>query len=342
MIKKVSLVVLLCILFFCLVEASLRITARLSKKTLFSALTIDDSVLDWRLIPNYKDEKAGIYINSLGFRGKEFKKAKGNGIFRIIALGDSCTFGVGTLGTPYPEILEKELNAINLKYEVLNAGVPGYTSSQAALYFQRGLINYKPDLTLVYIGWNNVWTYKNPGANTAYSSVCRKISRTLSKSLAFTLLRNSLINPLRRITKPAFKPAGNNSYEEKLKEKSLIYKQGLIAIIQAANANNCNIMLFTLPTPIRKGMRQKDMEKFPLAQTWTDGYETFLQMQAHFNGIIRNLAGKEKIELIDLCLIFNELPSEKVKTLFKDAVHPNEKGLLLIAQYISQKISSRN
>ncbi|MBL7197998.1 MAG: hypothetical protein ISS47_07850, partial [Candidatus Omnitrophica bacterium] len=113
--KFIFFIVLISVLFFSFIEIALRIAARLNKKTLFLALTIDDSVLDWRLMSNYRDKKTGIYINSLGFRGKEFKKEKGNGVFRIIALGDSCTFGVGVKGTTYPEILEEQLNTPDIK-----------------------------------------------------------------------------------------------------------------------------------------------------------------------------------------------------------------------------------
>lgn len=338
--KKISLTVLIFVLFLTFIEASLRTIAYLNKKVLFSALTIDDSVLDWRLMPNYKDEKKGIYINSLGFRGKEFGKKKEKGVFRIIALGDSCTFGVGAEGTTYPEVLEEKINAINhTKYQVINAGVPGHTSSQTLLYMQHELLNYRPDLILLYTGWNNIWTYKNPAANTAYSPVVRKISRILSKSLSFTLLRNYIVNPLIRSKIPITEKASKKYFvfENEFKEKATIFKKDISEIIQLAKTNNCRVILLTLPTVIRREMKENDMRKFALAPTWTDGYDIFLRMYAQLNEIIKNLGNDQKIEVVDLDLIFRQLPIEDAKVFFSDAVHLNEKGLALIVQYISQK-----
>jgi len=287
----------------------------------------------------YRDDKAGIYINSLGFRGKEFKKEKEKGIFRIIALGDSCTFGVGAEGTTYPEILEKKLNTSNIKYQVINAGVPAYTSSQAFLYLRNELINYKPDLILVYIGWNNIWTYKNPGANTAHSPLVRKISRTLSKSLSFALLRNYIINPTRGNPKFSKKEiAKKDSTEGLFKQKIIIFKEDISKMIRLAKMSNSRIILLTLPTVIRKEMREKDMLKFTLAITWTEGYEIFLEMQVKFNEAIKEIGNNENIEVVDLDYFFDNLQLDEVKGLFKDAIHPNENGLSFIAQHLSQKI----
>ena len=338
--NKFILIILVIILIFSFTEITLRVIAHLNRKTLFSVLTVDDPVLDWRLTPNYSDVKAGIYINSLGFRGREFKKEKEAGIFRIIALGDSCTFGVGSQGTTYPEILEKELNNSVNKYEVINAGVPGYTSSQVFLYLQRDLLSYKPDLILVYVGWNNIWTYKNPGANTAYSPALRAISRSLSKSLTFSLLRDFIINRIKSSLNFAKKSAGKEYLlEDRFKEKSANFKEDIRKIIQLTKVRNRNIILFTMPTAIRKGMKESQMKRFRLTSSWTNGYEVFLRFYQRLNEAIKAVGADENVKVIDLDLVFRQLPEEKAKALFYDAVHPNEEGLSFIAQYVSQRIA---
>jgi len=92
-----------------------------------------------------------ITFNSLGFRDKEFIR-KAPGVFRIVAIGDSFTFGEGVnLEDSYTKLLEHMLNQeSNLKkYEVMNFGLPGLdTTKEVEIFFTHGL-HYEPDLVLV-------------------------------------------------------------------------------------------------------------------------------------------------------------------------------------------------
>lgn len=337
--NKFSLIILITVLIFLFTEISLRTIVHLNKVTFFPNLTIDDPVLDWKLMPNYKDRKASIYINSLGLRGPEIKKEKGIGVFRIIALGDSCTFGVGSQEATYPQLLEAKLNDDGNKYQVINAGVPAYTSSQLFLYLQNDLINYKPDLILVYIGWNNIWTYKNPAANTAYSPQARKFSRILSKSLTFALLRDYIINPLRVKLAATCKNSKQHPVPlDKINEKLANFKNDITKIIDLAKENNCRLILFTLPTPIRTGMTANQAVKFKLVNTWTDGNEVFLKILKQLNIKIRDFASAKKTEIIDFNLIFNRLSGNQTEGFFADAVHLNDAGSGFIVPFVAEKI----
>src|SRR6476659_7788653 len=69
--------------------------------------------LRYGLIPNL-DYFGWFTINSLGFRGREWSVTKAPGVFRIICLGASTTFDIGSLGRdrPWPEVLEAELRRL--------------------------------------------------------------------------------------------------------------------------------------------------------------------------------------------------------------------------------------
>ncbi len=90
-------------------------------------------------------------INSKGLRGRELDYKKPHGIHRILALGDSYTFGwMLPLRDSYPSILEKILNQkSSLDYEVINAGVYGYNTEQEYEFLKREGIKYNPDLVIV-------------------------------------------------------------------------------------------------------------------------------------------------------------------------------------------------
>jgi len=91
-----------------------------------------------------------ITINAAGFRDGEFPKSKPKGVFRVAAIGDSVTFGLGLgQGATYPKRLETLLNRCAgdaaPRFEVLNFGVTGYNITQIVERLRVLALDYKPD-----------------------------------------------------------------------------------------------------------------------------------------------------------------------------------------------------
>lgn len=105
--------------------------------------------------PNTHYEWQGIPvdINSHGLRGPETSYEKPSDTFRILNLGDSVVMGWGvseenTYGQQLEALLnENERN--DLHFEVINAGVPGWSLDNALAYFQAEGLKYKPDLVML-------------------------------------------------------------------------------------------------------------------------------------------------------------------------------------------------
>lgn len=90
--------------------------------------------------------------NSLGFRGKEIAFRKKEGTTRILALGDSMTFGVGVQDSEtYPYQLEQILKGKGLSnIEVINAGyADGSSLDSYYLFLKKRGLELKPDIVLV-------------------------------------------------------------------------------------------------------------------------------------------------------------------------------------------------
>jgi lysophospholipase L1-like esterase len=101
---------------------------------------------------------AGAHINVHGFRGPEIPRAKDPARRRVVTLGDSGTFGwMVTDDECYPRQLESILREMYTKapVDVINAGVPGYTSLQGLRYFKGTIAGFKPDLVIVAFGGND-------------------------------------------------------------------------------------------------------------------------------------------------------------------------------------------
>jgi hypothetical protein len=116
---------------------------------------LTDAARGQRLAPNYDGWFAGVpvRINSLGFRDRrEYALSKPPNTIRIVVLGDSVTFGHGTLDdTTYPYLLEQRLRdwRADLNWEVWNLGVPGYNTRQELTYLQEIGPLAKPDVVVV-------------------------------------------------------------------------------------------------------------------------------------------------------------------------------------------------
>jgi hypothetical protein len=91
-----------------------------------------------------------IATNSLGLRGPEIG-SKPAGVRRVLALGDSFTFGHAVeAAEAWPAVLEALLNARGgPRYEVINAGVGGYGTGQELLMYDELQARVQPDLVVL-------------------------------------------------------------------------------------------------------------------------------------------------------------------------------------------------
>jgi lysophospholipase L1-like esterase len=104
----------------------------------------------------------GRQLSRFQTRGPDFTVPKPPGEFRVICVGDSTTFGWrNDPNQTYPaylqSILRRRLKTDRIK--VINAGVPGFNSAFALEYLALRLINLKPDLVIIKVGYNDVFAF---------------------------------------------------------------------------------------------------------------------------------------------------------------------------------------
>ena len=118
-----------------------------------SHLTGRDAALGWRL-----PREQG--TNSLGLRNRELA-AKKPEVFRVLFLGDSLLWiGDTSDGRLHTQVIEENLNRAMPtphRVEVINAGVPGYTTYQEAEFLKAYGLAMEPDLVVVCFVLNDVY-----------------------------------------------------------------------------------------------------------------------------------------------------------------------------------------
>ena len=98
-------------------------------------------------------------INNLGLRNAEIGDIT-RGSFRILILGDSFVQGHGVeTSDSFVKVLEKKLNLThsNLSYEVVNAGVFGYSPLVEYLYLYNRGLELKPDFVVLAFSLTDFW-----------------------------------------------------------------------------------------------------------------------------------------------------------------------------------------
>ncbi len=140
--------------------------------------------------------------NSLGFRGPETTWDKPPGIYRIVALGGSSTYGFGpsTDAATWPARLEFHLNAAAppRRVEVINGGCQGYSTFESLINLSLRMVDLEPDLVIVYhaindmrcalwhpsrrdnTNWRAIWPVERPST----------LDRFLARSATYRLLRS--------------------------------------------------------------------------------------------------------------------------------------------------------
>jgi lysophospholipase L1-like esterase len=106
------------------------------------------------LIPNIKAYYARqwVHMNSDGFRDREYEISKPPGVMRILGIGDSVMFGQGVSQEKmYLTVLEKRLNQMykSVKWEVINAGIPGYNTVMEVESLKEKGLKYGPDIVII-------------------------------------------------------------------------------------------------------------------------------------------------------------------------------------------------
>lgn len=139
-----------------------------------------------------------VQINSVGIRDAEFATRQSAGTQRVLAVGDSQTFGNGLeLRDTWPKQLERELRQRErtAHWEVLNAGLPGSDSWQHERILKRLLDTYEADVVVLGFYVNDV--SRRPGdASSLCSAVrpeswSRRVGYFLKRSAIFTALWNA-------------------------------------------------------------------------------------------------------------------------------------------------------
>ncbi len=98
-----------------------------------------------------------VTFNALGLRGPELAPRRPEGALRVLALGDSITFGYHVADAEtWPAQLEARLGARGVRAEVVNGGCGHFTITDERAYLEERLLSLEPSVVVVQFCSNDV------------------------------------------------------------------------------------------------------------------------------------------------------------------------------------------
>jgi lysophospholipase L1-like esterase len=293
------------------------------------------------IIPDYPGGGELVFTtNSHGFRGPEFQVEKETSVYRIVVIGGSAV-ATGRLNeTQFTALLERELNQHyggSPEIEVINAGVPGFTSTQEMFLLHTQVLTWNPDLVIIYDGGNDMVFGSMPDyvpnqvpRNAQTMAVLAEYENPLSRNLmTYQLLSRALSDSdaMSRPEKEVYNPRGAQFAYAYHREAVDVYQQNLDIMASTLSSHDIDALLVYQPYILTTGKSLTEYEEALLEQLQPAYVNALERMLPEGATAMRNVAESRNVPWAD----FSSLFDEETETMFNDEVHQSDAGNQVIA-----------
>ncbi len=287
----------------------------------------------WKLKPGSKMGPELEPVNSKGFRGPEFSREKRTGSIRIVAMGDSVTFGGKVT---YPRVLD---NCLDKDYKVINAGVPGYSAYQGLKFYENRIASLNPDAVTVMYGWNDHWLARG------YPDSRQKPPGEVKSSDLFRFLRELRLYQL--INFGISELAASETVEERLRRVPLPeYRTLLGKLVDSIESSGAKPVLLTAPAALDRDEAPEYLFTKGFIERREQESEAEIagrlkRLHASYNDAVRKLSKQENVPLVDFeSEFYKRDTAELFRDPAKDIIHPNGRGYRLMGNTLCDTIKS--
>jgi lysophospholipase L1-like esterase len=269
----------------------------------------------------------GELINEAGFRGPLRPQARVAGVRRIVALGDSSTFGMGVCANDtYSAQLESSIAGT----EVLNFGVIGFSAFQGAKLFSMRAVRYRPDLVMVAFGAvDELLPAIDYDVDAKFAITSRsfdgpsrwadRLGRLRSFQLMERLLRGAPTRSeqLMKDTEDNWQAWNHGRADYRRTQTVPSFERSLTEIVADVKRMDASVIFIVPP-------RRKAVEiRWPWAMEYAEA--------------ITRVAAAEHVPVVDVRSAFRSRPDSD-STLFVDDYHPNRDGHRLYGQLLADSV----
>jgi len=308
-----------------------------------------DPVVGWRNQPDLDVESvtiaghrypARLRTDSRGFRSPEPGRERASGVVRIVCLGDSVTFGYwreGSLrrpqvGTVHFEGYVDELRRLlhSEPFEVVNAGVLGYSSSHGLRQLALRILPLRPDIVTVRFGYNDHTRSghperraREPRGLAARSLLYAALDLRVARLALEAHQRLPVLHPT-PLSVPWVEPAR--------------FAANLRRFAELAREHGFRLLLLDYPLAPAGATAPDDLELF----VWLAGARGPAELYADhaaYQEMLARVALEEEIPFLASSQLLRDSPMSLFEA--TDPVHLNRAGALALGQLLHHELESR-
>jgi len=293
-----------------------------------------------------------VLINSKGLRDYKYSYKRSNNSFRILVLGDSFTFGMGvSLDNTFPKVLEKKLNngSIDIKYEVINSGVPAYSTYQELGFLKKQGLMYNPDIIILAFYHNDI-PENNP-------ILMQNYAKYRYQFLTYNFVRDKVINIINRLkNQDSLLPINldnfrtfSRQYSKEMEGNWILTKKYLKDVNRISKRRNISLVLINIPS-FEQTLLDHTFDLNEVSIQFSDenlyseikpNKDNVVNLSEFFDfekpdKLLRNFIKKENIIFIDLLPEFKK--SQKDLYLLPEDFHYNREGYKLVAEILYKEL----
>lgn len=245
---------------------------------------VPDEKLFWKLPAGTKK------TNSLGFPGREVAVPKPEGAFRLLFIGDSCTWQ----GYPWEveRLLRSRGSESGSSFEAVVLAVPGYSSYQGRVLAETYCEEFDADVVFVFFGWNDHWqAYGDSDADKALATEgglpgwpgkMHRVAQHFRVAQCLAWVVGGL--------------GEEGGVSAALRVPIASYRENLIRIGEVCGEGGVPIILITAPS----GHEQAGVPKRLLELGFAADEESVLRLHGEYNEAVRRVSARRRWYLLDL------------------------------------------
>jgi len=233
-------------------------------------------------------------------------------------MGCSCT-EFGRYDKFFKSIIDEQHPDNNFSF--VNVGVGGWSSYQGLKQLKRDVLPMKPRVATIFYGWNDHWS--------SFGIEDKEVGK-LNLEYSTWLLYLSKLRVVQLLNKAIFSIKVPTEKRRPERVSLADFESNLVQMVQVMREKNIIPVLLTAPTPHEKGR-----EPAFLTNRWLNDIKELVPLHQKYLHIVRDIAAREKVVLIDLYAAFRLFPRNKASKFFlKDGIHLTEEGNKMIAEIV--------
>lgn len=282
---------------------------------------VDDSVLNWRFVPNsvVQDGRITYRYNDAGFRDVNHSVRKPADIARVLVIGDSVTEGSGVeqdqIFTHYVQ------NFLGSRYEVINLGMSGLNTPQEVHLLEMEGLKYEPDVVVLNFVLNDCDFYSELRAAERFQNqqdakvgllgdmvIDPRVKRLLKSSALIYFLKNRIEYIKGRVTGKEETNYYTALWQNPECRKRVVAGFDHLRSLQQEYGFAVHVVVWPLVM---------DFERYE----FSDIHSSIMEM-----------ANQRGFQFLDLRPTYGTKPYRELQVTAEDNVHPNGEGHRLAAQ----------